>query len=183
MKLPYKIMSTAAMAVVLGSVQMISANAAVGDFYNQTTSTKYLKADLVANNALVSKLEADMDAKNVVIKEVSNGKYLDYDKANTAFVAAIADHVDPSIAIVNAAKAGKTEATKEILDAYKPATTKLTVTSVSAINQTIAANKATDLKFSVNGLEKLTKTEFEKKYEGYKVDFKYNKMGDRKSVV
>jgi len=53
----------------------------------------------------------------------------------------------------------------------------LTVESVSAITQTIAADEETNLKFEVNGKEKLTKAEFDEKYgeEGYTVDFKYNR--------
>ncbi|MEJ9281457.1 hypothetical protein [Ureibacillus thermosphaericus] len=43
-----------------------------------------------------------------------------------------------------------------------------------AINQTIYSGEATDLKFSVNGEEELTKAEFEEKYEGYKVEFLFN---------
>ena len=54
----------------------------------------------------------------------------------------------------------------------------LTVESVNAINgQVIPASTATELKFLVNGTEELTATEFEEKYEGYKVAFKYNKTG------
>lgn len=45
----------------------------------------------------------------------------------------------------------------------------------SAINDLkIASNKATDLKFLVNEKEELTKAEFEEKFEGYQVEFKYN---------
>ncbi|MFC5557589.1 hypothetical protein ACFPN4_00415 [Ureibacillus thermophilus] len=54
----------------------------------------------------------------------------------------------------------------------------LKVESVRAINGTkIAQNVATDLKFLVNGEEELTKAEFEEKYEGYTVSFKYTKSG------
>lgn len=49
------------------------------------------------------------------------------------------------------------------------------VTSVKAINDLkVAKGTATDLKFLVNGEEELTKAEFEEKFEGYKVEFKYN---------
>jgi hypothetical protein len=48
------------------------------------------------------------------------------------------------------------------------------VVDVKAITQTITANKVTDLKFSVNASEELTKADFEEKYEGYTVEFKYN---------
>ena len=50
------------------------------------------------------------------------------------------------------------------------------VTSVKAISDLkVAKGTATDLKFLVNGKEELTKAEFEKKYEGYKVSFLFNK--------
>ena len=52
------------------------------------------------------------------------------------------------------------------------------VESVSAINDTtIKSGVETTLKLSVNGKEELTKTEFEEKYEGYTVEFKYNFSG------
>lgn len=51
----------------------------------------------------------------------------------------------------------------------------LTVTSVSAINQTIAKSTNVELKFNVNG-DEYTKASFDEKFgeEGYTVEFKYN---------
>ncbi|MBW9173591.1 hypothetical protein K2F43_20605 [Clostridium estertheticum] len=126
------------MAVVLASFSTINAQAAVGDFYNQTTHIKFLRADLASDSTLADNLQGQMDAGNVVIKEINTGKYLDYGKASVAFLGAIGNHVDTSIALGQAITAGKTSATKEILDAYAQQTSdySLAVSSVSAINGT-----------------------------------------------
>ncbi|MCB2347880.1 hypothetical protein [Clostridium estertheticum] len=136
MKIPYKIMTTAAIAVALSSIQMISAQAAVGDFYNQTTQTKYTKAALAASATLADGLNDQMTAGNVILKEYNTGKYIDYAKANTSFLGDIADDVDASTATLSAIAAGKTDATTAVLEAYKDSsvTTALSVSSVSAIN-------------------------------------------------
>jgi len=71
----------------------------------------------------------------------------------------------------------KPAATVKVVVAAKPL---LAVESVSAINDmTIAANEDVELKFLVNGEEELTKAEFEEKYEGYTVTFKYNRTDSK----
>ncbi|MBW9173590.1 hypothetical protein K2F43_20600 [Clostridium estertheticum] len=124
------------MAVLLGSFSTINVQAAVGDFYNQTTNVKFLRADLAADSTLANKLQDQMDAGNTVIKEINTGKYLDYGKASVAFLGAIGNYVDASTALGQAITSGKTNATKEILDAYTQQTGdySLAVSSISAIS-------------------------------------------------
>ncbi|MBW9172910.1 hypothetical protein K2F43_17020 [Clostridium estertheticum] len=153
MKIPYKIMTTAAIAVALSSIQMISAQAAVGDFYNQTTQTKYTKAALAASATLADGLNDQMIAGNVILKEYNTGKYIDYAKANTSFLGDIADGVDASTATLSAVVAGKTDATTAVLEAYKDSavTTALSVSSVSAITPTTVTVEFTALPAAKTG--------------------------------
>lgn len=137
MKLPYKVMSTAALSVIVASIPVI-VHAKTGDFYNQTKQLKYAQADLRSNKTLASKLQDEMDNGDTVIKEVSTGTYLDYLKANDAFVDAIVKGGDTTAALNAAMTAGATTATSDELDAYPSAgeTTTLAISSVSAINNT-----------------------------------------------
>lgn len=54
---------------------------------------------------------------------------------------------------------------------------RLNITVIEITDTKIAKDVATELKFLVNNEEELTKAEFEEKYEGYTVTFKYTKTG------
>ncbi|MBW9170792.1 Ig-like domain-containing protein [Clostridium estertheticum] len=119
--------------IALSSTPMINAHASTGDFYNQTTQTKYTKADLISNTSLADGLQDEMDNGNVILKEYNTGKYIDYSKANTSFLDNIINGIEPSTAVGKAIVAGKTNATKEILEAYGLPTT-ITVPTIKSVN-------------------------------------------------
>ncbi|MBW9173593.1 Ig-like domain-containing protein [Clostridium estertheticum] len=136
MKLSYKVIMSAAIAIGLSSISMITTQAATGDFYNQTTQTRYLKEDLIYDTTLAAKLEDQMSAGNVILKEYNTGKYVNYDKANTFFISAITSGVETGTAMVQAIAAGATDATEVLLDTYPQAIIELAVKSVVATNAT-----------------------------------------------
>lgn len=138
MKLPYKVMSSAALSVIIASIPVI-AHAQTGDFYNQTKQLKYSQASLRSDKTLAAKLQSEMTNGDTVIKEISTGKYINYATANDAFIQAItANPTDVSGALTQAVTAGATTATSDELDGYTDAegTTALAVSSVSAISNT-----------------------------------------------
>ncbi|MGG3887433.1 hypothetical protein ABEV63_26155, partial [Brevibacillus panacihumi] len=130
------------------------------------------------------------DALDNIISELGDTVFVDKDANAAPFVEALDAETEEELSAV------MKPATREIFGdnvyanvedptkPYDPAKDPdlvqgdLVVESVSAIAGTkIASGTATDLKFSVNGKEELTKAQFEEKYEGYTVTFKYNKTG------
>ncbi|BAH07796.1 hypothetical protein [Clostridium kluyveri] len=161
MKLPYKVMSSAALSVVVASIPVI-VHAQAGDFYNQTKQLKYSQSDLRSNATLANKLQDEMDNGDTIIKEVTTGQYLDYVKANDAFVNVIGNGGDVNTALTEAITAGATSATSDELNGYTPATPDdetLAVSSVSAITDSklniklsVAVDDATAANFAIAGV-------------------------------
>lgn len=167
MKLPYKVMSSAALSVVVASIPVI-VHAQAGDFYNQTKQLKYSQSDLRSNATLANKLQDEMDNGDTIIKEVTTGQYLDYVKANDAFVNVIGNGGDVNTALTEAITAGATSATSDELNGYTPATPDdetLAVSSVSAITNasdaavvTGSATGADAVKVSIDGAAEVVAT-------------------------
>lgn len=85
MKFSYKVLSSAAVAGIIASIPMV-AHAANGDFYNQTKKLQYSRADLLASKDLQKTLQAQLDAQDVIIKDLGTSGYVDYQKASASFL-------------------------------------------------------------------------------------------------
>lgn len=73
-------------AVIFSAMPIRHAKAASGDFYNVTKKAKYNRADLISNKALAQQLQTEMDAGDVIAKELSGGKVIDYGTASNLFI-------------------------------------------------------------------------------------------------
>lgn len=137
MKLPYKVMSTAALAAAMSIIPSAITHAAAGDFYDANTLKHYTKTDLVAKPDLVNQLSDALKNGDVILKELNKGIFIDYAKTQSAFDEAFAAKPDDVVAAIITAKTQGTVTAPDVTK-YTDAntTTGVTVSSVSAINAT-----------------------------------------------
>lgn len=137
MKLPYKVMSTAALAAAMSIIPSAITHAAAGDFYDANTLKHYTKSDLVAKPDLVNQLSDALKNGDVILKELNKGIFIDYAKTQSAFEEAFAAKPDDVVAAIITAKTQGTVTAPDVTK-YTDAntTTGVTVSSVSAITGT-----------------------------------------------
>lgn len=72
--------------VFFSLIGTVTAKAASGDFYNITKKQKYTRTNLVTNKELAQQLQSEMDNGDVIAKELSGGKIINYGLASSKFI-------------------------------------------------------------------------------------------------
>lgn len=185
-KKPFKVLSTTAMAAALATSALVPAAVfAAEDNVNLSVSDYIVEKDgqlYSVDTATFLEMKAGKVAPTPKFVKTAAGKVYDlndYLEAKSSNIGATMQDALELLAedqsLEKDVTYGNVEIGEDGTPIYKPAPpTDLKVETVSAITQTIASDVATDLKFSVNGKEELTKAEFEEKYEGYEAKFSFN---------
>lgn len=177
-KIPFKVMTAGALVALLTVTAPIGvALAAKGDFYNQTTKTRYAKEDLKNNPELLKQLQEEEKNGNVIIKEIKDNVFVDYTKTNESIGSSIGAGKTPLDAVLEAItnKNNKIEgdAAKE-LGGYETANSKIVVKSVEASTTSVDENANKQmLGFTVNKGKKVTLAELTE--AGYSIEFQVSK--------
>lgn len=72
--------------VFFSLIGTVTAKAASGDFYNITKKQKYTRTNLIANKEIAQQLQLELDNGDVIAKELSGGKIINYGLASNKFI-------------------------------------------------------------------------------------------------